>query len=214
MPGLLALAAAYVLSQFYRSFLAVLTPQLTAELGADKADLSLASGLWFVSFALMQFVVGVGLDRFGPRRTSALIFGICSTAGVFIFATAQSPNAIVLAMCLIGIGCSPVLMASLFIFAQQFDARQFAVMTSWLVAFGNLGNVVGASPLAAAVDIYGWRTVMASLGALTLIVAAAMFFLSAIAPATMMNRISDLLGEEFQDTMKMLETRCLDCRGR
>jgi ferredoxin len=37
---------------------------------------------------------------------------------------------------------------------------------------------------------------------------------NAIAPATMMNRIGDLLGEEFQDTMKMLETRCLDCRGR
>ena len=177
MPGLVALAAAYVLSQFYRSFLAVLTPHLTAELGADKADLSLASGLWFVSFALMQFVVGVGLDRFGPRRTSALIFGISSTAGVFIFATAQSPNAIILAMCLIGIGCSPVLMASLFIFAQRFDARQFAVMTSWLVAFGNLGNVVGASPLATAVDIYGWRTVMIGLGALTLAVAAAMFLL-------------------------------------
>jgi NAD-dependent dihydropyrimidine dehydrogenase PreA subunit len=37
---------------------------------------------------------------------------------------------------------------------------------------------------------------------------------NAIAPATMMNRIGDLLGEGFQDTMKMLETRCLDCRGR
>jgi NAD-dependent dihydropyrimidine dehydrogenase PreA subunit len=37
---------------------------------------------------------------------------------------------------------------------------------------------------------------------------------NAIAPTTMMNRIGDLLGEEFRDTMKMLETRCLDCRGR
>jgi ferredoxin len=37
---------------------------------------------------------------------------------------------------------------------------------------------------------------------------------NAIAPTTMMNRIGDLLGEEFQDTMKMLEIRCLDCRGR
>ncbi|MCL1588754.1 MAG: 4Fe-4S dicluster domain-containing protein [Actinomycetia bacterium] len=37
---------------------------------------------------------------------------------------------------------------------------------------------------------------------------------NAIAPTTMMNRIGDLLGEEFQDTMRMLETRCLDCRGR
>jgi ferredoxin len=37
---------------------------------------------------------------------------------------------------------------------------------------------------------------------------------NAIAPATMMDRISDLLGDEFQDTMKILENRCLDCRGR
>ena len=171
MSGLVALAVAYVLSQFYRSFLAVLTPQLATELGADKADLSLASGFWFISFALMQFVVGISLDRFGPRRTAALIFGFAGGGGAFVFATAQSPLAIVIAMTLIGIGCAPVLMASLFIFAQKFDGRQFAVMTSWLVAFGNLGNVVGSSPLASAVDAFGWRTVMAGLGALSVLVA-------------------------------------------
>ena len=62
MAGLAALALGYVLSQLYRSFLAVLTPALTVELGATKADLSLASGAWFIAFALMQFVVGVSLD--------------------------------------------------------------------------------------------------------------------------------------------------------
>jgi ferredoxin len=36
---------------------------------------------------------------------------------------------------------------------------------------------------------------------------------NAIAPATMMSRIGDLLGEEFEATMAMLESRCLDCRG-
>ncbi|ASJ70179.1 MFS transporter [Granulosicoccus antarcticus] len=177
MSGLIALAVAYVLSQFYRSFLAVLTPQLTIELGADKADLSLASGVWFISFAIMQFAVGVGLDRFGPRRTAALIFGVAAAGGAFVFATAQSPTAVVIAMALIGAGCSPVLMASLFIFAQRFDARQFAVMTSSLVAFGNLGNVVGTSPLAAAAEAYGWRVVMAGLGGLSLLVAAAILIL-------------------------------------
>lgn len=35
----------------------------------------------------------------------------------------------------------------------------------------------------------------------------------AIAPATMMDRIGDLLGEEFAATMAMLRNRCLDCRG-
>jgi len=177
MPGLVALALAYVLSQFYRSFLAVLTPQLTAELGADKADLSLASGLWFIAFGLMQFVVGVGLDRYGPRRTAGWIFGAATTSGALIFASAQTPMAITVAMCLFGIGCSPVLMASLFIYAQRFDARQFAVMTSWLVAFGNLGNVVGASPMATAVDQFGWRTVMLALGAMSLSIALGVLWL-------------------------------------
>ena len=177
MKGLFALAVAYVLSQFYRSFLAVLTPQLGTELGAGKADLSLASGLWFICFGLMQFVVGVGLDKYGPKRTAAYIFGIGATSGAIVFATAQSPMAIVIAMCLIGIGCSPVLMASLFIFAQRFKPSTFAVMTSSLVAFGNTGNVIGASPLAKAVDMYGWREVMFALGAFSLLVALAIYWL-------------------------------------
>lgn len=37
---------------------------------------------------------------------------------------------------------------------------------------------------------------------------------AAIAPATMMNRISDLLGEDFEATTAVLKNRCLDCRGR
>ena len=177
MKGIVALALAYVLSQFYRSFLAVLTPQLTSELGADKGELSLAAGIWFMSFALMQFIVGVGLDRFGPRRTAACIFGFGATSGALIFATAQTPFAIVVAMCLFGIGCSPVLMASLFIFAQRFHVSQFAVMTSWLVAFGNTGNVIGATPMATAVDLFGWREVMFSLALISFFVAVAMYLL-------------------------------------
>ncbi len=177
MKGLVSLAIAYVLSQFYRSFLAVLTPQLSADIGADKADLSLASGIWFISFALMQFVVGVGLDRFGPRRTTAIIFGLGATSGALVFATAQTPTAIVVAMCLFGIGCSPVLMASLFIFARRFADSRFAIMTSSLVAFGTMGNVIGASPLAAAVDSYGWRQVMTALAVASFLVALAIYSL-------------------------------------
>ena len=36
----------------------------------------------------------------------------------------------------------------------------------------------------------------------------------AIAPAPMMNRIGELLGEEYEATMAVLANRCLDCRGR
>lgn len=174
MAGIVALAFAYFLSQFYRSFLAVLTPALEFELGATKADFSQASGAWFVAFALMQFAVGVSLDRFGPRRTSAVMLAIGGGGGALVFGLASSPAMLVIAMTLIGIGCAPVLMASLFIFAKTFKPASFAIATSWFVALGSLGNVFGATPLAAASESFGWRPVILAIAALTLLVALAL----------------------------------------
>lgn len=160
MAGIAALAVAYVLSQFYRSFLAVLTPALVSELGATKLDLSIASGAWFAAFALMQFVVGVSLDKYGPKRTVAIILGLCGGGGALVFSLASAPWMIVVAMALLGAGCAPVLMASVFIFAHAYPPARLAVMTSWLIAFGSAGNVAGTSPLAAAADAFGWRHVL------------------------------------------------------
>lgn len=173
MAGIAALAVAYVLSQFYRSFLAVLTPALTDELGAGTADLSAASGTWFAFFALMQFAVGVWLDRYGPRRTAAVLLAFGAGGGAFLCASAWAPWVIILAMGLIGMGCAPILMASVYIFARSFSPARLAVLTSWLMATGMLGNVVGAAPLAAAAEAFGWRPVLAGFGVITLLVAAA-----------------------------------------
>ena len=171
MAGLVALALAYVMSQFYRSFLAVLTPALISELGATKAQLSTASGAWFIAFALAQFAIGVSLDRFGPRRTAAILLALGGGGGAFVFAAATTPGMVTVAMTLIGIGCAPVLMASVFIFARVYSPARLAVLTSALVGFGSAGNVIGAAPLAAAAEAFGWRPVIAALGVLTIAIA-------------------------------------------
>lgn len=175
MAGLAALAIAYVLSQFYRSFLAVLTPSLIDELGATKGDLSVASGAWFVAFAVSQFAIGVWLDRYGPRRTSAALLALCGGGGAALFAAATQPWMVTAAMVLIGIGCAPVLMASVFIFARTYSPARLAVLVSWLVGFGSLGNVIGASPLASAAEAFGWRPVMLGLGVVTVATAGAIW---------------------------------------
>ncbi|EKF20982.1 MFS transporter [Nitratireductor pacificus] len=168
MAGLVALAIGYILSQFYRSFLAVLTPALTAELGISKAELSMASGAWFISFALMQFVVGVALDRYGPRRTAAFLLTVCGGGGAALFAAAPNPMTVIVAMALNGAGCSAVLMAAVFIFAKSYAPARMAILISWLVGFGTLGNVIGSAPMAAAAEAFGWRGVMAGLSVFTL----------------------------------------------
>ncbi|MEO3998930.1 MFS transporter [Mesorhizobium sp. CAU 1732] len=173
MAGLAALAIAYVLSQFYRSFLAVLTPSLISELGATKAELSFASGAWFITFALSQFAIGVSLDRYGPKRTAAVLLAVCGGGGALVFASATTPWMVTVAMALIGIGCAPVLMASVFIFARTYSPARLAILISWMIGFGTLGNVIGASPLATAADAFGWRPVLVGLAVATFATAAA-----------------------------------------
>lgn len=171
MAGLIALALAYTLSQFYRSFLAVLTPNLTVELGMTNAELSLASGMWFVVFALMQFAIGTSLDRFGPRRTASVLLALGGGGGALLFAVAWTPGMVIVAMGLIGAGCAPLLVASLFIFAHTYSPVRFATLASWFIALGNGGNILGAAPMAASVELFGWRGSMTMLALVSFAVA-------------------------------------------
>ena len=169
--GILLLCAAYVLSQFYRSFLAVLTVALETDVGTTPEDLANASGLWFLAFAAMQIPVGLALDKVGPRLTSGVLLLVGGAGGAALFGLATSPLHISLAMALIGVGCSPVLMASYYIFARNYPARVFATLAAVLLGVGSLGNLLGALPMAVASETFGWRTTLLALAVVSAIVA-------------------------------------------
>ena len=168
--GIACLVLGYVLSQFYRAFLAVLSPVLARDTGAGADDLALASGLWFLAFAAMQLPVGWALDRLGPRRTTAWLLGLCGGGGAAVFAMATTPQHLNIAMVLIGMGCSPVLMASYYIFGRVYSAAMFATLAGATIGIGTLGNIAGALPLAWAAETFGWRESLWGLGALTALV--------------------------------------------
>lgn len=165
--GIAVLTLAYVLSQFYRAFLAVLAPDLSADLGLTAAELSRASGIWFLTFAAMQIPIGVALDRIGPRRTAAVLLGFAGGGGAALFATATAGWHILFAMALIGAGCAPVLMASYFIFARVYRPAVFATLAGVLIGVGSMGNIAASVPLGWAAEAIGWRGAMQALAALT-----------------------------------------------
>lgn len=177
MTGIAVLGFAYVLSQFYRYFLAVLTPVLSSELGMSVSDLSIASGAWFATFALAQFPVGIWLDSYGPRRTAAMLHGVFAAGGCIVFATATGPNQIILAMAMIGVGCSPLLMSAYVIFAKRFSIAVFATLSSTFIGVGMVGSILGAEPLAAAVHMWGWRNVAFGLAVVSLITSLVIFMI-------------------------------------
>ncbi|MCB2109391.1 MAG: MFS transporter [Defluviimonas sp.] len=172
--GLAFLVASYVLSQFYRAFLAVLSPVLRADIGVLPSDLALSSGIWFLIFALMQIPVGIALDRIGPRLTVSLLLGLGGGGGALVFSLAAGPGAIHVAMALIGIGCAPVLMASYYIFARVYSPAVFGTLAGMVIGIGSLGNILGAKPLASLVAVAGWRETLLTLSIVTVLVAVAL----------------------------------------
>lgn len=165
--GIALLGLAYVLSQFFRAFLAVLSPALRSDIGAGPEDLAFASGLWFFAFAAMQLPVGWALDTIGPRRTAASLLLLGGGGGAAVFALATTPLHINLAMVLIGIGCAPVLMAAYYIFAREYPPARFVVLASVMVGVGTCGNLVASYPMAIAAETIGWRASLWGLCAIT-----------------------------------------------
>lgn len=155
----LALLPAYILSIFYRSFLSVIANPVMTDLGIGPREFGILGAAWFVTFALAQFPVGWALDRLGPRRTVSALMALGS-AGAFLFATAGNALTGTLAMALIGLGCAPIFMSSLFLFARNEAPARFGLLTSIFIGLGSLGNLAGAAPLAIAAAQFGWRGAM------------------------------------------------------
>ena len=168
--GIAILCIAYILSQFFRSFLAVLSSVLANDIGAQPDDLAYALGLLFLVFAVMQIPVGWGLDRFGPRIVSSVLLLIGGGGGAFLFASAQNPSHINLSMALLGVGCSPILMASYYIFARNYSPKIFATLAATFLGIGSLGTLIGASPLTYFVGILGWRDAVELIGIFTIFI--------------------------------------------
>ncbi|WP_209506953.1 MULTISPECIES: MFS transporter [unclassified Ruegeria] len=169
--GLVVLCLGYVLSQFFRAFLAVLSLDLERDISAAPEDLAFASGLWFIVFAVMQIPVGWALDKIGPRLTSAALLLVGGAGGAAVFAAATTPLHISIAMGLIGVGCSPILMASYYIFAREYPPAQFATLAAVMLGAGSVGNLVASYPTALAVEWMGWRATMVGLAMLSVTIA-------------------------------------------
>lgn len=175
--GIAFLVLAYVLSQFYRAFLAVMAPVLASDIGATPQSLATASGVWFAVFAAVQIPVGIALDRIGPRLTASVLLLFGGAGGAALFATATDVRDVQIAMGLIGLGCSPVLMATYYIFARVYSAAIFATLAGVTIGIGSMGNLAAATPLAWAVGAVGWRETVWGLALVTGLVAMALFLL-------------------------------------
>ena len=168
-------AAGYYLSYFYRYVNAVIAKDLVADFGILPADLGLLTGAYFLSFALAQVPLGVALDRFGPRRCTAVLFCIAA-AGAVIFGLARDLAMLTWGRALIGLGVSAGLMGSIKAFTLWFPRERLTTLSGWMIGVGSVGSLSATAPVEAMLGPFGWRTLFLGLGALSLAAAMLIFF--------------------------------------
>jgi len=149
-------ACAYFLSYALRAVNAVMTPELIARFGLSNAQLGALSSAYFLAFALMQLPLGVCLDRFGSRRTNALLL-LVSAVGCLIFATAEDTAALWIGRGLIGVGVCGALMSALkgnrFWYPPEHQGR----LAAWMLVVGTGGAMAVTVPVEMALPLLGWR---------------------------------------------------------
>src|SRR5258707_7060215 len=99
----LPFAFAYFLSYIFRGVNAVIFPYLERDIGITAGDLGLLTSAFFLFFAGCQPVLGVTLDRYGPRRVQAVLLGIAAV-GSALFGLSLALGGLMLGRAMILLG--------------------------------------------------------------------------------------------------------------
>jgi MFS family permease len=182
LPLYLAFAAGYLLSYLFRTVNAVISPELTRELGLAPASLGLLTSAYFVAFAAMQIPAGMLLDRYGPRRVEPVLLVVAAT-GTLAFAMVDSLTGLIAARALIGAGVAVCLMAPLKAIATWYPLERRASLAGWVMVAGGTGALLATAPLEFALRFAPWRAIFVVLAVTTYAVAAWIWFKVPDAPA-------------------------------
>jgi predicted MFS family arabinose efflux permease len=164
---LLALTAAFALSQAFRTVAAIMGPSLQREFGLSAQQLGLFAASFHFAFAAPQLLVGVGMDLHGLRRTVLALFPL-AVAGAALSAVATGYGMLIAGQLMIGVGCAPAFLACTLFIAQHFPAPRFAMISGLTIMLGGVGMLATGSPLAWLIEARSWRAGMVVLAACSL----------------------------------------------
>lgn len=168
------LALMYILVYFYRVSLAVVAGDISRELHLTPEQLGMLSGIMFYVYAAAQLPLGPMIDRLGSRLVISGS-GVLTALGGILFSQSDTLASAMIARGLIGIGTASVLMATFTLFSSWFSKQEFGRVSGFMVAIGNLGNLLATAPLALAVGAFGWRDAFLAVGVVQALVTLLVF---------------------------------------
>ncbi len=167
-------ALAFGYAFFQRVAPSVMVSDLMRDFAVGAAVLGNLSALYFYPYVVLQVPLGILTDRIGARIVLSGAMALAA-AGTLIFGTAGGIGEAYVGRFLVGMGSAACFIATLSLSSRWFPPHRFAFLAGMCMFFAMAAGVGGQAPLAALIEVTGWRAAMVGsacfAGALALVAA-------------------------------------------
>ncbi|MDR3492205.1 MAG: MFS transporter [Gammaproteobacteria bacterium] len=155
----------YCYEYFLRISPSVMTRELMAAYDLTGAQVGNLSAFYYHAYVPMQILVGLFMDRYGPRRLLTLACLFCAF-GAYLFAGNYGLGIAETGRFLVGFGSAFAFVGALKLATIWLPPNRFALVSGIILCLGMIGAMIGDVLLRVMVDAIGWQlTIYAASGA-------------------------------------------------
>lgn len=197
---LMVLALGHTISNLVRTLPAVSADLVARDLALSAGDIAALTGVYHLAFAAGQIPVGVALDRYSVKAVVSTLLGVV-VVGSVLAAFVQGATGFAITQIVLGIGTCGMLLCPLTYAARTTDPSRFALWSAVILAIGNTGMILSASPMAWLIEHHGWRLAygLPALFALLVLIIVQL----TIRPVRASNDMPASIGSEVREVLKI-----------
>ena len=151
------LAVVFVVYLFsFQTGYSVVNPSVQEDVGLSIGQVSTIAAIYTWAFAIFQFFGGALLDRLGSRKVLPLSIALV-TAGIFVFANAQSYEMLLLSQVIVAIGSCTGFVGAGYIGGQWFGMAKFSFMFGLVQVMAALTSAFSVNLIGAGLEAMSWR---------------------------------------------------------
>jgi MFS family permease len=146
----------YCYEYFLRISPSVMSVQLMRSYHVNATGFGNLTAFYYYAYTPMQLIVGVFMDRYGPRLLVTLACLACAL-GTYLFASSDILQLAELGRFLVGFGSAFAFVGALKLATIWLPPERFAMVSGMITALGMLGAMMGDVLLTHLVHLEGWR---------------------------------------------------------
>lgn len=174
--NIVAVIAVGMVAHLFRSSVAVVAPDILADVGLGRAWAAYLTSAFFITAVVTQIPAGMLFDGVGVRLTIPAML-LTAALGALVFAVARSTGGLIVGRALMGIGAGALIMGGIALLARWMQPERFASVVGMVLSLSQIGNIGATAPVALMAAILGWRGAFIGLAVLSLAVAVAYLLL-------------------------------------